>query len=690
MKKIKINDITIRDIFQNIESGYISEKLLSRTIEHLSKVKFDSLEIFGGSAFEKMLDNNFGKSPFEIVYEIKNKNPGISLQALIGARNLVGMEVYAPAVIKKFICRCAQSGIDRFKVFDALNDRENFKYTISAINETGSHCQGTIIYDDLKEVDYYVDTAENLVKSGCGSIYIKDVESTLLPQKTGELFKALSGSIEAPVYLGGYNLRGLQVSNYYNACLSGCSGVDLSFIPSSYTDLSPAIFALLLSFKDTDVSVDIDYLKVLEIFEWFKQNIYSYLQNDLLYSRFLFSNKNTNLAPKWLLSSINRQLSEIGESNKIDIVLDELFKIKNEIGNPSLATPVGQILGSQAILNTIISDHRWEITNDEIRKLIDGYYGKLPRDVDKDLKEKIFAKNTSFITETNYTDKPIDLVAAASGKDVFSDETESPAALINKDKTFVTGGIDNIEDKTYEQCADELKNLSVKESDILSYLFFPDKTLKFLENGKHASRKVINGSSNILQGQELRFPDMLDLKKAAKFEDIDLKKLREISNLVETSNIDEISLEIDGVKISINKKSGNQKPADKHGPSDAAAAASAQSKATADSKNGVPGELTGIPAESGRNTGPEAIAENLLKVKAPIVGTFYRSPSPAAPPFVRAGDKVKKGDTLCIIEAMKLMNKINSEYDGEIAEILVQNEEAVEYDQTIIIIKPLN
>jgi oxaloacetate decarboxylase (Na+ extruding) subunit alpha len=690
MKKVKINDITIRDIFQNVDSGYISEKLLSRTVEHLSKIKFDSLEIFGGSAFEKMLDNNFGKSPFEIAYEIKNKNPGISLQALIGARNLVGMEIYVPAVIKKFIGRCVQSGIDRFKVFDALNDRENFKYTISAINETGSHCQGTIIYDDLKEVDYYLETADSLVKYGCGSICIKDVQSTLLPQKTGVLFKALSGAIVAPVYLGGYNLRGLQVSNYYNACLSGCNGVDLSFIPSSYTDLSPAIFALLLSFKDTNISVDIEYLKVLEIFEWFKQNIYSYLQNDLLYSRFLFSNKNTNLAPKWLLSSINRQLNDIGESNKIDLVLDELFKIKNEIGNPSLATPVGQILGSQAILNAIISDHRWEITNDEIKKLINGYYGKLPRDVGDDLKEKIFAKNTSFILENDDMDKQNDSGSAVPGKEVFSGGTESPSTLRNKDRDFGTGGTDNIEDKTYGQCADELKNLSTKESDILSYLFFPDKTLKFLENGKHASREAANGDSGIQQGRELRFPEMLDLKKAAKFEDIDLKKLREVANLVETSNIDEISLEIDGVKISINKKSWSQKSADKHGPSDAATAASVQSKTAADSKGGVSGELSGNPAESGRNTGPGVIDENLLKIKAPIVGTFYRSPSPGAPPFVSAGDKVKKGDTLCIIEAMKLMNKINSEYDGEIVEILVQNEEAVEYDQTIIIIKPLN
>ncbi len=100
--------------------------------------------------------------------------------------------------------------------------------------------------------------------------------------------------------------------------------------------------------------------------------------------------------------------------------------------------------------------------------------------------------------------------------------------------------------------------------------------------------------------------------------------------------------------------------------------------------------MPGIPVDGGWTAGLEATSGNLLKVKAPIVGTFYRSPSPSAPPFVNAGDKVKKGDTLCIIEAMKLMNKINSEFDGEIAEILVQNEEAIEYDQTIITIKPEN
>ena len=156
MKKIEINDLTVRDVFQNIDSRYISEKLLNRIIEHLGKIKFDSLEVFGGSAYEKMLGNTFQKSPFEIVYNIKNKIPQTPLQALIGARNLVGVEIYSRTVIKKFISECIKSGIERFKVFDSLNDIENFKFTVSTIIEGGGHCQGTIIYDDLKGLDFYV------------------------------------------------------------------------------------------------------------------------------------------------------------------------------------------------------------------------------------------------------------------------------------------------------------------------------------------------------------------------------------------------------------------------------------------------------------------------------------------------------------------------------------------------------
>ena len=74
-------------------------------------------------------------------------------------------------------------------------------------------------------------------------------------------------------------------------------------------------------------------------------------------------------------------------------------------------------------------------------------------------------------------------------------------------------------------------------------------------------------------------------------------------------------------------------------------------------------------------------------VKSPMVGAFYSKSSPNAEPFVKVGSKVKKGDTLCIIEAMKLMNEIESEFDGEVVEILVKDEEMVEYGQPIFVIK---
>ena len=79
--------------------------------------------------------------------------------------------------------------------------------------------------------------------------------------------------------------------------------------------------------------------------------------------------------------------------------------------------------------------------------------------------------------------------------------------------------------------------------------------------------------------------------------------------------------------------------------------------------------------------------ENYKLVKSPMVGTFYSKPSPKAEPLVKVGDKVKKGDVLCIVEAMKLMNEVESEFDGEVVEICCKDEEMVEYGQVLIKIK---
>ena len=93
------------------------------------------------------------------------------------------------------------------------------------------------------------------------------------------------------------------------------------------------------------------------------------------------------------------------------------------------------------------------------------------------------------------------------------------------------------------------------------------------------------------------------------------------------------------------------------------------------------------PAAAAKET-PAEVAEDLHTVRSPIVGTFYESPSPGAPPFVKAGDVVEAGQVLCIVEAMKLMNEIESDVSGEIVKRLVNNNQPIEYGQELFAIRP--
>jgi len=206
MINIKINDITIRDIFQNTDLEYIDTRVFKKILSHFKDTNYESLEILGGSSFERVLESNLDLTPLEFISYVKNKIPSIPLQALIGARNLVGPEVYSKNIIKRFIKQCVKNGIDIFRVYDSLNDLENLKFTVSTAVEMGARCQGTIIYDDLQNINFYIKISKELKKYGCTSICIKDVESMILPQKASQLFTGLSSEIKIPKFFSTSNL----------------------------------------------------------------------------------------------------------------------------------------------------------------------------------------------------------------------------------------------------------------------------------------------------------------------------------------------------------------------------------------------------------------------------------------------------------------------------------------------------
>ena len=143
---------------------------------------------------------------------------------------------------------------------------------------------------------------------------------------------------------------------------------------------------------------------------------------------------------------------------------------------------------------------------------------------------------------------------------------------------------------------------------------------------------------------------------------MDHEEVRRLIDLLKDTDITELTIESEGSKISIKRE-----------------------------KHLYPQEAAPLPSpapERQPSSEPAAGQENLKAVTSPIVGIFHRSPAPGAPPFVEIGSAVRKGQVLCIVEAMKLMNEIESDTDGVIARILVENGQPVEYGEALFLIEP--
>jgi acetyl-CoA carboxylase biotin carboxyl carrier protein len=155
---------------------------------------------------------------------------------------------------------------------------------------------------------------------------------------------------------------------------------------------------------------------------------------------------------------------------------------------------------------------------------------------------------------------------------------------------------------------------------------------------------------------------------------MDLKYLQKVIKMLDSSELAEIEIEEEGTKLRLSKP----RPKVISGMTQMMAQPQA-----APVQQAAPVAVTTVSVEKTE----EKLGENLYEVKSPMVGTFYRTPSPDADAYVKPGDSVKTGDVICIIEAMKLMNEIESEVSGKVVKILVENGTAVEYDQPLMLIE---
>lgn len=160
------------------------------------------------------------------------------------------------------------------------------------------------------------------------------------------------------------------------------------------------------------------------------------------------------------------------------------------------------------------------------------------------------------------------------------------------------------------------------------------------------------------------------------------KELQELIEFINQTGLEEVKIETDKFKVSVKRSAEN----------------AVSTQPVQQYTQQIPVQQQQVPQAQAPATTPQAEAKkeetqpadtgNYITVKSPMIGTFYRSANPETPPFVNVGDSIKEGETICIIEAMKLFNEIESDVSGKIVKVLVENATPVEYDQPLFLIEP--
>ncbi|MDO8886516.1 acetyl-CoA carboxylase biotin carboxyl carrier protein [Candidatus Oleimmundimicrobium sp.] len=612
-KPIQITDTTLRDAHQSLWATRMRTEDMVPILGKLDKVGYHSLEVWGGATFDaplRFLDEN----PWDRLRTVKGHVRNTPLQMLLRGQNLVGYKHYSDDIVRKFVRHAVKNGISIFRIFDALNDTRNLEVPIQAVKEAGGHVQASVCYtiSPVHTLEHYVETALKLVDMGADSICIKDMAALLSPYRTFNLIKRIKKEINIPIQLHCHYIGGMAPMNYLKAIEAGVDIIDTASAPLAFGNSQPAVEMLVAALKDTAYDTGLELELLYEIAEyWEKVRERRHFQRGVtsLTHMKVFSHQ----VPGGMISNLYSQLQEQKSADRLPEVLEEIPKVRAEVGYPPLVTPLSQIVGTQAVLN-VLSGKRWGVIPDEMKAYVKGYYGRPPGPMAPEIEKKILGNGERI--------------------------TERPGSLIME---------------TFEDYAKEIGNLAKNEEDVLMFALFPKIAREYLERHQEGVEKTV-------------FLTSREIQAVKEDEYMDLEQVKELIKVFEQSDIGELSVEEDGVKINLRKN---------------VSGAAAQEAYISDSLSAK--SSTAVESDNTKKKYPS----NWKEITTPMVGTFYRAPSPDADAFVEVGDEVKKGQTVCILEAMKLINEIAIEEDGIIREILVENAQSVEYGQPIFLYEPI-
>lgn len=649
-RHVQITDTTLRDAHQSLWATRMRTADMLPIAEKLDNIGYHSLEVWGGATFDVCL-RYLNEDPWERLRQLKKHIQHTPLQMLLRGQSLVGYRPYPDDVVEAFINKSVENGINIIRIFDALNDIRNLETAMRSAKKAGAHVQAAIVYT-VSPVHtnqrHYLDLALQLVEMGADSICIKDMAGLLAPYQAYNLVKMLKENLSLPLQLHSHYIGGLAVGAYLKAAEAGVDIIDTASVPLAFGASQPPVETVVRALQGYPYETKLDIHELFEIAEYF-ENLRKARGFERGFTRINDMRVFDHQVPGGMISNLVTQLEEQKALHRLNEILEEIPRVRKDLGYPPLVTPTSQIVGTQAVLN-VLSGERYKLVPGEVRDYMQGHYGKPPAPINQEIASKLLGNRQPIVC------RPADLLEPKMGK-----------------------------------IREEAKDLATCEEDFISYALFPQVAKNFFETRSKggqlaphhatvreetsAAREKVETTVKDKAKETVEQASALNNdggSEAAREEnELNLQDIKELIKLINETAVNEVKLESEGMKISIKKGADREINPVTQAPV-------------------VPEPLDSqlkVDVVPSLTVKTEETKLGLIPVVSPMVGMFYSAPAPEAPPYVKVGDQVEKGQTLCIIEAMKLMNKIDSEAAGEVVEIAVRNGEPVEYGQTLFLIK---
>jgi oxaloacetate decarboxylase (Na+ extruding) subunit alpha len=640
---LRITDTTLRDAHQSLWATRMRTGDIIDIIDVIDTIGYYSLEVWGGATFDVCL-RFLRENPWERLRLIKSKAAKTPLQMLMRGQNIVGYKNYSDDLVERFVGTAHDNGVDIFRIFDALNDSRNVRSAIEAVKKSGAHAQGTLSYtiSPVHTIEKYVIDAKAQVEMGIDSLCVKDMAGLLSPTVATNLVSALTQHLNIPIQIHSHATSGMACSAYLDGVRAGAGAIDCAVSSMAGFSSQPPVETMLAIFDETEFDIDLNLDALRTVNQYFtelgpKRSAGRRSNDPIIDSEIL-----DHQIPGGMISNFRSQLEQQDALDKLPEVLEEVSRVRKDLGYPPLVTPTSQIVGAQAVMN-VICNERYKIVPQEVKNYVKGFYGKSPAAIE-----------TAFIKKILGDEEPIDYRPADDLEDMLPTAGESIS-----DPTLITN-----------------------EEDILSYCLFPEVAVEFFK------WRAFPENERPPTPADLELEELVVVEPVKTQATVEQQHPEVLSPILHQDDYN-------GMSVLIEKASNLQlnELTLKKGDFNLSLRSGAITQATDTSH--LSESPTPPPKESKTVEVPkdEASAAKIKPdsypntIDAIMAGTFYQASGIGADPFVSEGSVVNEGDVIFIIEAMKLFNEISAPSNCKIVKVLVNNGDLIRKGHPLLAIE---